>query len=156
VAKQMPDFEVNEGYIEAGRRRADSPRPAPRADGLPADARTGADGRSSADAEGHAREDSAEAEGQTSSSSRGAVGEGRKLPEETPMVRRVRHLAYGHRVAGEPKRRVGVEMIARRRRLARRACPYGWKVRVLGTPVRKRRHLWTLCHGQLRPSGSPS
>jgi hypothetical protein len=76
------------------------------------------------------------------------VENGRKLPEETPIVRRTRHRARGHfSVNGMPVRRVGVKLIARRRRLARRACPYGWQVRVLGVPPRSRRRLWTQCHG---------
>ncbi len=134
----MPDFEVNEGYIEAGRRRADSPLP-----GLPADERVPADGGLAADGldtrPGRLLGEDAEAR---------ANAKPHKLPEETPVVRRTRHLATGHLAAsGIPARRVGVALIARRRRLARRACPYGWKVRVLGTPPRHCRRLWTQCHG---------
>jgi hypothetical protein len=144
----MPDFEVNEGYIEAGRRRADSPLP-----GLREDDRVSADGYVTADGWGgpvpgaHGEDtDAAEVAG---------AGENRhKLPEETPVVRRTRHLATGHLpTGGRPARRVGVTLMARRRRLARRACPYGWQVRVLGTPPRHRRRLWTMCHGS---PGSPS
>jgi hypothetical protein len=120
----MPDFDVNEGYFEAGRRRADSPL-----SGLPAD------------------ELQAAATGETRGQPAGEE-ERRRLPEETPVVRRTRHLAQGHfSTRGARPRRVGVTLIARRRRLARRACPYGWHVRVLGTPPRNRRRLWTMCHG---------
>lgn len=72
-----------------------------------------------------------------------------QLFEQTPIVRRTRHHVSGHRSAADagPGRRVGVKMIARRRRLARRACPFGWKVRVLSTRSRHRRRLWTSCHG---------
>lgn len=71
----------------------------------------------------------------------------RKLPEETPVVRRFRHSSNDHLEAptGRPPRRVGVRAIARRRATARRACPCGWQVRVLGTPPRNRRRLWTKC-----------
>jgi len=145
----MPDFEFNEGYLEAGGRRADSP--------LSADAQDGPDAPISSEPivaqEGDARADEW-----------GATGH--KLPERTPIVRRTRHLATGHIAAGRSGserahlavsgRRVGVKLISRRRRLARRACPYGWKVWVLGTPPRSRRRLWTTCHGQSRPPGSPS
>jgi hypothetical protein len=146
--KQMPDFEVNEGYVEAGRRRADAPLPDLRADErVPADGSVSADGHNSA-VTGAARSEGADAT---------LAGEGRrKLPEETPIVRRTRHLAAGHFSARNiaPARCAGVRLIARRRRLARRACPYGWHVRVLGTPPRNRRRLWTTCHG--RAPGSPS
>jgi hypothetical protein len=75
-----------------------------------------------------------------------------------PSVRRARDLAYGHLKAkqGRPGRRVGtgVALLARRRRATRRACPYGRRVSVLGTPPRHRRRLWTMCHG--RAPGSPS
>ena len=140
VANQMPDFEVNEGYVEAGRRRADSPLPDPRADErTSADGRVGQDGRG-AEA-GRALEAGAEAQ---------AGGDLRRMPEPPPIIRRTRHLAEGHFSASGavPSRRVGVKLIARRRRLARRACPYGWHVHVLGTPLRHRRRLWTLCHGR--------
>jgi hypothetical protein len=139
----MPDFEVNEGYIEAGRRRADSPLPGLREDDrVSADGYVTADGRSTAIPGVRAGEDADAAEATE-------AGEDRhRLPEETPIVRRTRHLAAGHLPAGgSSARRVGVRLMARRRRLARRACPYGWQVRVLGTPPRHRRRLWTMCHG---------
>ena len=141
----MPDFEVNEGYVEAGRRRADSPLPGPGNDD-----RVSADGYVPAD-EGGAQAPGVRAEGADAGDATEAVEDRRKLPEETPIVRRTRHLAAGHFSASGvvPTRRVGVKLIARRRRLARRACPYGWQVRVLGTPPRNRRRLWTMCHGSL-------
>ncbi|HEY2535468.1 MAG TPA: hypothetical protein VGI24_00600 [Solirubrobacteraceae bacterium] len=111
----MPDYEINEGYVEAGRRRADSPL------------------------ESRSLEVGEPVE---------PVESVRKLPEETPIVRRTRHLATGHfSGAGMATPRLGERLMARRRRLARRACPYGWQVRVLSTPVRARRQLWTTCHG---------
>ncbi len=135
----MPDFEVNEGYVEAGRRRGDSPLPGPRAD-----ERVAADGHSAA-LDGHdATPDRAPAEGGDGARTGGDL----RRPEERPIVRRTRHPAAGHLSADDapPGRRVGVKLMARRRRLARRACPYGWQVRVLGTPPCHRRRLWTMCH----------
>jgi hypothetical protein len=164
----MPDFEVNEGYVEAGRRRADSPlssrggedrtpldgygapptgddahvAPAPivRLEGMLGEGVDAID----------AIEDFKELEAFESLEAAETIeGRRRKLPPETPIVRRTRHLAAGHHsfAHARPARRVGVRLIARRRRLARRACPYGWQVRVLGTPLRHRRRLWTTCHG---------
>jgi hypothetical protein len=144
--EEMPDFEVNEGYIEAGRRRADSPLSA-----RSGDDRISADGHVAADEGGIAPAPGMRGEGADAADATEAVEDRRKLPEETPVVRRTRHLAAGHFSASGPRaRRVGVRLIARRRRLARRACPYGWQVRVLGTPPRGRRRLWTTCH-----DGSP-
>jgi hypothetical protein len=140
----MPDFEVNEGYVEAGRRRADSPLP-----GLRNDDRVSADGYIPAEESG-VQGPGARAEGADTGDATEAVEDRHKLPEEPPIVRRTRHLAAGHfSRGGLPARRVGVKLVARRRRLARRACPYGWQVRVLGTPPRNRRRLWTMCHGSL-------
>jgi len=147
----MPDFEVNEGYIEAGRRRADMPLPDRWVDErIPADERVSGDGHVASDSRG-AMLESAHPEGVEGSApgiEPGAGEKSRKLPAETPIVRRTRHLAEGHLSASDaaPARRVGVRLMARRRRLARRACPYGWHVRVLGTPPHRRRHLWTTCH----------
>lgn len=143
----MPDFEVNEGYAEAGRRRADSPLP-----GRGDDDRLPAEGYVTADEGGGTPAPIVHVEGaDVAADATEAVEDRRKLPEETPIVRRTRHLATGHISMGgtRPGRRVGVKLIARRRRLARRACPYGWQVRVLGTPPRNRRRLWTMCHGSL-------
>jgi hypothetical protein len=138
----MPDFEVNEGYTEAGRRRADSPLP-----GLREDDRVSADGYVTADG-WSATVPGALGEDVDATEATEAAADRHKLPEETPIVRRTRHFATGHFPAsGAPARRVGVTLIARRRRLARRACPYGWQARVLGTPPRHRRRLWTMCHG---------
>ena len=142
----MPDFEVNEGYVEAGRRRADSPLSS-RGGGD----RVSVDGYVPADDGGVAPVPAplAHIEGTDAVDATKPVESPRKLPEETPMIRRTRHLAAGHFSASSmpPTRRVGVKLSARRRRLARRACPYGWQVRVLGTPPRNRRRLWTKCHG---------
>jgi hypothetical protein len=143
----MPDFEVNEGYAEAGRRRADSPLSS-RVDGdrLPADGYLPAE-------EGVMPIPVVHVEETDAADATEAVEGIRRLPEETPIVRRTRHLATGHlatghfAVGGTASRRVGVKLMARRRRLARRACPYGWQVRVLSTPPRKRWRLWTQCHG---------
>jgi hypothetical protein len=140
----MPDFDVNEGYVEAGRRRADSPLSS-RDD----DDRVSADGYVPADEGGLAPASVVRVEEADAMDATEAVEHGRRLPEVTPKVRRTRHHATGHSSAGgmAPARLVGVKLIVRRRRLARRACPYGWQVRVLGTPPRNRRRLWTQCHG---------
>ncbi len=140
----MPDFEVNEGYAEAGRRRADSPLSS-----RGQDDRVSADEYVAADESGVGQAPIVHADGPDAADAAEAVEDRRKLPEETPIVRRTRHLATGHFSARgtPPARRVGVRLMARRRRLARRACPYGWQVRVLGTPPRGRRRLWTTCHG---------
>lgn len=139
----MPDFEVNEGYVEAGRRRADSPLSS-----RGGEDRVPADGYVPAEEGGVAPAPVMRVEGTDAIDADEIVDNGRKLPEETPIVRRTRHLATGHfSASGMPVWRVGVKLMARRRRLARRACPYGWQVRVLGVPPRNRRRLWTQCHG---------
>lgn len=145
----VPDFEVNEGYVEAGRRRADSPLSSRVS--AAEDKRTPTDGYGAIEEGGFALAPGIRAEGADAletGDSAGTVDGPRALPERTPIVRRTRHLATGHFVATDmpTARRVGVELIARRRRLARRACPYGWQVRVLGRPPRNRRCLWTTCH----------
>ncbi len=144
----MPDFEVNEGYSEAGRRRADSPLSS-----RGGEDRVPIDGYGPIEESGFAQVPLKRAEGLDSSIDAGEpVENARKLPEETPIVRRTRHLAAGHLSSADmPVRRIGVKLMARRRRLARRACPYGWQVRVLGTAPRARRRLWTTCHDD----GSP-
>jgi hypothetical protein len=78
-----------------------------------------------------------------------AAEEARSLDPDIKLPA-ARHLSNGHRFARRsgPRRRVGVTFLAQRRRAARRACPFSWRVRVLGTPLRHRRHLWTLCHRQ--------
>jgi len=139
----MPDFEINEGYAEAGRRRADAPLSA-----RGGEDRVPTDGYVTADEGAAAPAPVVHVEGLDAADVPEALEAHRKLPEETPIVRRTRHLATGHSAArGVPTWRVEVKLIARRRRLARRACPYGWQVRVLGTPPRNRRRLWTACHG---------
>lgn len=147
----MPDSDIDDGYIEAGRPRAGQPG-------------HDDDGRLYDDAERLFMEGSPPPRGshaidihgtmQIAAELYGVVPAGdyeladagpRKLPEETPVVRRVRHHADGHFVADGPctERRVGVEQIAHRRWHARRACPYGWQVRVLSTPPYNRRRLWS-------------
>jgi hypothetical protein len=73
-----------------------------------------------------------------------------------PVTRRIREFHLDHLPArsGKPKRRVDGVLLAQRRRATRCACPYGRRVPVVGTPLRHRRRLWTLCHGLA--SGSPS
>lgn len=151
----MSDFEVNEGPIEAAGRRLDQGVP-----GMPED-------QSSAHPEhpleirlpwadlhlpwadlqpaAHERPLEEIAEGPAGA---GAGALQRKLPEETPVVRRLRQRPRGHLapVTDRPARRVAVDLIARRRAGARRACPCGWQVRVLSIPPRNRRRLWTTCH----------
>jgi hypothetical protein len=144
----MPDFDVNEGYAEAARRRADASLPGLPADGVSVDGRVDPYGLDvTSDYLLGDVTDAFLSQGGQSGGERSSFA-ARKLPEETPIVRRTRHLAVGHFSAGgaSPGRRVGVRLIARRRRLARRACPFGWQVRVLGTPPRRRRRLWTKCH----------
>jgi hypothetical protein len=173
--QQMPDFEVNEGYVEAGRRRADSPLSSRGGDDrMPVDGYGNGTGDDAGAApapivrpegvrwEGmdaiEAMEALKEIEAFEVEAAEAIEGRRRKLPPETPFVRRTRHFATGHYsfAHARPTRRVGVRLIARRRRLARRACPYGWQVRVLGTPPRNRRRLWTMCHRSEQFPGSPS
>jgi hypothetical protein len=146
----MPDFEVNEGYAEAGRRRADSPLSSRvGGDRLPADGHLPAEEGVVPIPAVHVEETDAADASEAVEGVEGVEGV-RKLPEETPILRRTRHHATGHFAAGgAASRRVGVKLMARRRRLARRACPYGWQVRVLSSPPRNRRRLWTQCHGSL-------
>jgi hypothetical protein len=49
-------------------------------------------------------------------------------------------------------RRLGPVLMARSRRAARNACAR--RIALLGAPPRRRRRLWTMCHG--RPPGSQS
>jgi hypothetical protein len=69
---------------------------------------------------------------------------------------RARALAYSQCYVryGRPARRVGVAPVAQRRHGTRRACPRGRLLAPLRTTPRRRRRLWTVCHG--RPPGSPS
>jgi hypothetical protein len=75
------------------------------------------------------------------------------LPKLTPrFVPRARQLAdrqcrARHTRAG---RRVGPVLVAQCRRVARNACDR--RIVLLGSPPRRRRRLWTQCHGQ--PPGS--
>lgn len=169
---QMPDFEVNEGYLQASARRRDPSLPAVADDGIFSGRRVAPYGLDVASE--YAFEDVL-SEGFVD----GLLGEGTgpradelwgeglgldglispglqpKLPAQTPIVRRTRHLAGGHRTAAATTttgegRRVGVKLVARRRLLARRACPCGLRARIMSTPPRHRRRLWTSCHGQPR------
>ncbi|HYM44686.1 MAG TPA: hypothetical protein VES65_00800 [Solirubrobacteraceae bacterium] len=153
----MPDFEVNEGYVEAGRRRADAPlaESGARSEAPPVPA--GEDQLLEEWLSAWYGLTTAEDRVPEAGGEAPAAAEARRLPEETPIVRRTRHRADGHFAGGDAERkRLEVRLIARRRRLARRACPYGRRAHLLGTPLRSRRRLWTTCHGQ-RPSppGSP-
>ncbi len=150
----MPDFEVNEGYVEAGHNRADPPLGDSARDGDPSFLSReeeqllddwlwswyGLPPPSDPALQVRAREDE-------------PPSEPRHLPEETPIVHRVRDDAEGHLSEDRHSRnrRTEVRQMAQRRFKARRACPFGWRVRVLDRPTRKRRRLWTACHGQ-RPS----
>ena len=117
----MPDFDVNEGYVEAGRRRADSSVPGIPADGVSVDGRVapyGLDVNSDyllgedVDVYPAGIVDAYPAgAGELSSSPESSSSlPPRKLPEETPIVRRARHRATGHLPRGgvAPRRRVGV------------------------------------------------
>ncbi|HTR72769.1 MAG TPA: hypothetical protein VMG80_04160 [Solirubrobacteraceae bacterium] len=160
----MPDFDVNEGYLHASARRADPSLPGGAlSDGISVDGRVapyGLDVTSEQMFEAMLEDGADEPVDDGSDPAREALVYGEptffepphRLPEQTPIVRRTRHDLIGHhtvRDAGSG-RRVGVAMVARRRRLARRACPCGWTVRVLSTPPRRRRRLWTSCHGHPR------
>jgi hypothetical protein len=160
----MPDFDVNEGYFHASARRADPSLTGMPDDGISVDGRVAPYGLDVApehmleavlfeDVEAEADGDDSDPAGEALLADWPAlIWPPHKLPEPTPIVRRARHSPIGHRSRADagPERRVGVRMIARRRRLARRACPFGWTVRVLSTPPRHRRRLWTSCHGQPR------
>ncbi len=89
------------------------------------------------------------------------TGGGKDEPLEPAVIRprfmpRARELAYAHCYARREARarQIGSAPVARRRRAARRACPSGRRVVPLGAPPRRRRRLWTTCHG--RPPGSSS
>lgn len=80
-------------------------------------------------------------------------------PFELPKLRprfapRARELAttgcHGRRAAAP--RALEPELVVRRRNAARHVC--GDRVMLLAGPPRRRRRLWTKCHG--RPGGSPS
>jgi hypothetical protein len=179
----MPDFDLNEGYLQASARRAELSLSGTFDDALATgdldatrdawlDAENLIHAESLIDAEGLPGEDLIagllDGEGLRMEdflvgdlTSPQPSGPSPKRPGRTPVVRRARHLAGGHRSTGVPRpgRRIGVQLIARRRRLARRACPFGWTVRVLGTQSHDLRlgHLRTNCRGQSRQApGSQS
>jgi hypothetical protein len=165
VAEQMPDFDVNGGYIEVRCQRADSA--ASRADLPDASAYPFAgedfvgeelsveDERLAADTEDWlmalfeppAGEDRAPGMVDTARDF-----DERPLPEETPSVWRVRDSRHGHR-ARTGAGRAAAKPIGRRRRHARAACPFGRRVRMVGLAgkPRERRRIWTRCHRE-RPS----
>jgi hypothetical protein len=147
----MPDFDVNEGYTDPGADRA----------GQSAD-------NNSAESDGlvHPGEELLLEEWLASMYGPipalecvpdPAANEPRPMPERTPVVVRVREGAAGHLrdLGARPKRRVRIELIARRRMHARRACPFGRRARVLGRPLSTCRQLPSKCHGQ-RPSPQES
>ncbi|HEX8714807.1 MAG TPA: hypothetical protein VF706_04485 [Solirubrobacteraceae bacterium] len=78
-----------------------------------------------------------------------------ELPKLYPrFVPRMRSFASRscHGRPARPARRVRPELVSRRRNAARRVC--GERVMLLASPPRRRRRLWTRCHGRL--PGSPS
>ena len=85
-------------------------------------------------------------------------GPGKDEPSEPPKLRprfalRTRQLAYGQCFHRAP-RRGAAKLASQRTRTARRSCPPAVRLELLGAASRRRRHLWTTCHG--RPPGSPS
>jgi hypothetical protein len=77
---------------------------------------------------------------------------------EPPKLRprfapRARQLAYG-RCFRRPRRRIASTLESQRTRAACRTCSPAGRIELLGAPPRRRRRLWTMCHG--RPPGSPS
>jgi hypothetical protein len=72
-----------------------------------------------------------------------------ELPKLTPrFAPRARQLAERRCRAGRTSlgRRLGPLLAARGRDAARNAC--GGRIVLLGSPQRRRRRLWTQCHGQ--------
>jgi hypothetical protein len=65
---------------------------------------------------------------------------------------RARQLAYGQCFRRSPRRIVAM-LDSQRTRAARRACPPQERLALLGSS-RRRRQLWTTCHGRI--PGSPS
>ncbi|HST56358.1 MAG TPA: hypothetical protein VLJ42_10775 [Solirubrobacteraceae bacterium] len=142
----MPDFDATEGYTDAGDCCADSG--APKNAGS-SDAGTG---EPSAGEQHPPRQSPLE----------------RKLSNPfdpglfVPSLVRTREHSAGrlHFVKrpvaeGATVRRLTPPPLAQRRRLARRACPFGWRVFLLGSPSLHRRHqrLGATCRRQ--PPGSP-
>jgi len=89
------------------------------------------------------------------------AGAGREEPPEAARlwphaVRRARYLPYGDCFARPEAstRRVAATLFTQRGRAARRVCPYGRRVPLLGVPLRHRRRLWTRCHGRAPGSSS--
>jgi hypothetical protein len=85
-------------------------------------------------------------------------GLGKDESSEPPKLRprfapRARQLAYRHCFYRSP-RRIASRLASQRARTARRSCPPGGRLGLLGAPARRRRQLWTKCHG--RTPGSPS
>jgi hypothetical protein len=67
-----------------------------------------------------------------------------RLP--APVVRRTRNRRHPASAGQSRQRRAQAILLARRRRAARRACPFGRETRVFAGTRRKRRLLWTACH----------
>jgi hypothetical protein len=143
----MPDFDVNEGYTDPGADRADQ----------------SAESNDSAESDGFVYPGEGLLLEEWLASMYGpipaiecvpdpAADQPRPMPERTPVVARIREGGGGHlRGLQAPRRRVQIELIAWRRMHARRACPFGHRVRVLGRPLSTCRQLPSKCHGQ-RPS----
>jgi hypothetical protein len=68
------------------------------------------------------------------------------------FVARTRQFAYAGCWQRPPARRVGVKLAVRSRHSGRRSC--STRIVLLGISPRRRRRLWTSCHGRL--PGSPS
>jgi hypothetical protein len=85
-------------------------------------------------------------------------GPGKDESSEPPKLHprfapRARQLAYGQCFHRSP-RRVDWTLTSQRTRAVRRSCSPEARIELLGAPPRRRRRLWTLCHGRL--PGSPS
>jgi hypothetical protein len=66
---------------------------------------------------------------------------------------RARQLAYGQ-CFRRPLGRLTATLASQPTRAVARSCPPADRLASLGTPPRRRRRLWTACHG--RPPGFPS
>ena len=73
-----------------------------------------------------------------------------------PIIRRVRQPREGHGFGrpGWSAMEPASALLARRRRIARSACPSGRRASLAEAPSRRRLRLWATCHG--RPPGSQS
>jgi hypothetical protein len=143
---QMSDFDATEGYTEAGDRRADSgaPKNAGAADPTPEESVAGAESTTPDDP------------------LRRRLSNPYDPGVFAPSINRMRELSAGrpHFIEHQsesavPTRRLTPPPLARRRKIARRSCPFGWRVFLLGGPSLHHRHrrLGIVCHRQ--PPGSP-